>query len=78
VIRQDLVNNTSKVVDFECTLYVPERVHQRQQLLQVAPGRMTRYYRYERGTELKGKVLWLKCKQLNSNQYLNYRATINW
>jgi hypothetical protein len=78
VIRQDLVNNTSKVVDFECTLYVPERVHQRQQLLQVAPGRMTRYYRLERGTELKGKVLWLKCKQLNSNQYLNYRATMNW
>jgi hypothetical protein len=78
VIRQDLVNNTNRTLDFECTLFAPDRVHLRQQLLQVPPGRVTRYYRLEQGAELKGKTVWLRCQQLDNGRYLNYRTNIDW
>ncbi len=78
LIRQDLVNNTNKILDFECTLFVPDRVHRRQQILQIPPGQATRYYRLENGNELKGKTLWLRCKQLDTGRFLNYRAEIDW
>jgi hypothetical protein len=73
-----LVNNTNRTLDFECTLFAPDRVHLRQQLLQVPPGRVTRYYRLEQGAELKGKTVWLRCQQLDNGRYLNYRTNIDW
>lgn len=78
VIRQDLVNNTDRVLDFECTLFAPDRVHVRQQLLQIPPGRVTRYYRLEKATELKGKTIWLRCQQLDNGRFLNYRTNVDW
>lgn len=78
VIRQDLVNNTNRVLDFECTLFAPDRVHIRQQLLQVPPGRVTRFYRLEKATELKGKTVWLRCQQLDNGRFLNYRTNVDW
>lgn len=78
VIRQDLVNNTDRILDFECTLFAPDRVHVRQQLLQIPPGRVTRYYRLEKATELKGKTVWLRCQQLDNGRFLNYRTNVDW
>jgi hypothetical protein len=78
VIRQDLVNNTDRILDFECTLFAPDRVHVRQQLLQIPPGRVTRYYRLEKAAELKGKTVWLRCQQLDNGRFLNYRTNVDW
>lgn len=78
VIRQDLVNNTDRKLDFECTLFAPDRVHVRQQLLQIPPGRVTRYYRLEKAAELKGKTVWLRCQQLDNGRFLNYRTNVDW
>jgi hypothetical protein len=78
VIRQDLVNNTEKTLDFECTMFAPDRVHVRQQMLQIPPGRVTRYYRLPNAAELKGKTVWLRCEQLDTGRFLNYRTNIDW
>lgn len=78
VIRQDLVNNTERILDFECTLFAPDRVHVRQQLLQIPPGRVTRFYRLANAAELKGKTVWLRCQQLDNGRFLNYRTNVDW
>jgi hypothetical protein len=74
IVEQQLVNNTTRSLSFNCYLYAPGRRRLRQQLLDVGPGRAARTFVLPNGRELLGKTLWLRAEEIGGTRVLNYRV----
>ena len=74
IVEQYLTNNTAYPLNLNCYLYAPGRRRARQQILNMAPGRVTRSFVLPNGQELLGQPLWLQVEEIGGKRVLNYQV----
>jgi hypothetical protein len=72
-IEQTIINNTQPLeyFDFDCSLFVPGRIRQRQTVTRVGASRDRRLYVINAADSLIGKRIWLRAEQVNGRRVLN-------
>jgi len=81
-IKQLIVNNTrpEERLNFECTLYVPNRKRMQRIVTKLGNGRDTQEYRLPDADALRGQELQLRAQQIGGSRVLNLRWKVgeNW
>jgi len=74
-IEQIITNNIEpgEILNFRCSLFVPDRKRQRRIVTKLGKGRDRKFYYVPDAESLRGKTLWLRAEQINGNRVLNYR-----
>ncbi len=72
-IEQYLTNRTKELLDFKCSLYVPNRRRLVSQVIQLGPERDLKRYRVPNGKELIGKVITLRAEEIGGERTYNFR-----
>jgi hypothetical protein len=75
IVDQHLINQSDKLVSFNCLLFAPDRRRQRLQVLNAGRGRTTNRFVLPNGKELIEKSLWLRAEEIGGVRILNYRTT---
>ena len=77
-VEQRIVNRTDppQMFDFDCQLFVPGQVRQRQPVSRLGQGEDKRFYYLPSADELVGKELWLRCEQVDGRRVLNQRHIV--
>ncbi|MHB0956501.1 MAG: hypothetical protein ACYC0X_10155 [Pirellulaceae bacterium] len=73
IVEQHLTNNAPYPLNLNCYLYAPGRRRARQQILDMAPGRITRSFMLPDGQELLGQPLWFRVEEIGGSRGLNYQ-----
>lgn len=71
VVEQHLINNTDKLVSFNCLLYAPGRRRDKRQVFNLGRGKSTNNFVLPNGQELLGKTLWLRAEEYGGTRILN-------
>ncbi len=72
----EAVNQQPTPLSFDCFLLVPNRPHERAQIVNLT-NRVTKLIVLDGANDLIGQTLWLRCEQSFSNRVMNYRIEIN-
>ena len=77
-VEQRIINSTQpvEVFNFNCQLFIPGRVRQKQFVTRLGQGEDKRFYYLEDGASLVGQELWLRCEQVDGLRVLNHRLTV--
>jgi hypothetical protein len=77
-VEQRIINSTQpvEVFNFNCQLFIPGRVRQKQFVTRLGQGEDKRSYYLEDGASLIGQELWLRCEQVDGLRVLNHRLTV--
>jgi hypothetical protein len=72
-VVQTIVNNTDpvEILDFDCELFIPNRVRQRQFVRRLGQGEDQRVYVLQNPDQLRGQDLWLRATQKDGTRVLN-------
>ncbi|MFO0942347.1 MAG: hypothetical protein U0930_16535 [Pirellulales bacterium] len=76
--RVELLNKTSRSIDFDCTLFPPGQPYLRLPMSNLSPGTNSLRQRLalpEKINEANGQV-WIRCEQVRSPLTLNYLVTV--
>jgi hypothetical protein len=77
-IEQIVTNRTDppEVLDFRCSLFVPDVRRQRLQVTKLGAGTDHKFYHLPDAERLRGQTLWLRLEQDGGRRVLNYRWTV--
>lgn len=77
-IEQRIVNNTEplEILNFNCSLFIPGRVRQRQTVAKLGRGEDKRFYYVPWTDDLKGAEVLLRAEQLDGQRLLNVRFIV--
>ena len=77
-IEQVILNQTkpAEVLDFACTLYIPNRRRQKEFVTKLGQGRDNKVYYIPDADSLRGKEMRLRAEQVGGRRILNYRWTV--
>ena len=78
-VEQRISNQTSplETLDFNCSLFIPGRVRERQVVTRLSEGEDRRVYILPRADALHGKELWLRAEQIDGRRVLNFRWKVD-
>lgn len=80
-VEQRIVNNTKppEILDFNCTLFIPGQIRQKQVVNKLTPNSDgdKRLYFVPNAASLRGKQLWLRAEQIDGRRVLNYRLRVD-
>jgi hypothetical protein len=78
-VEQRITNQTKpqETLDFNCSLFIPGRVRQRQVVTRLGEGEDRRVYVLPKADALRGKELWLRAEQVDGRRVLNYRWKVD-
>ena len=73
-IEQIITNTTEplEVLDFNCSLFIPGQIRQKQVVTKLGKGQDKRFYHIPFTDSLRGKALWLRAEQIDGRRVLNY------
>jgi hypothetical protein len=74
VVEQQTTNHTDERINFRFFLYAPQRRSKRSHILGLDRGQEIKTYRFPGGRELLGKVLWLRCEEIDGPRIFNHRV----
>ena len=75
-IRAMLVNGSTSPVNFDCSLYIPERRKLSMDFFNAMPGISRQKMVIVNAEDLKGKAMIFRAREFNGNRALNYRIKI--
>jgi hypothetical protein len=75
IVKQEMTNNTDRLVDFKCYLSAPGRRRMQNQVYRLGRGTDVKFYRFGNGRDLLGKTLQLKAEEIDGPRSFNYTLT---
>ena len=75
-VEQQIINNTTDVLNFNCSLFIPGQIRQKQVVTKLGRGEDKRFYYVPDFESLRGKQLWLRAEQIDGRRVLNYRLNV--
>lgn len=77
-VEQRIINRTNppQMFDFDCQLFVPGQIRQKQRVARLSQGEDKRYYYVPNADDLVGQELWLRCEQVDGRRVLNQRHIV--
>lgn len=78
-IEQRIINKTDppETLDFNCSLFIPGQVRQRQVVTRLGQGEDKRVYILPNADQLRGRDLWLRAEQIDGPRVLNYHWKVD-
>lgn len=73
IVRQEFLNNSPRLLNFDNSLYAPGRQRQRRTLSIPANSQVVQEFSWNKGEELIGKDLLLRCEEQSGLRTLNFR-----
>jgi hypothetical protein len=73
IVRQEFLNNSPRLLNFDNSLYAPGRQRQRRTLSVPANSQVVQEFSWNNGKELVGKDLLLRCEEQSGLRTLNFR-----
>lgn len=74
-LEQKIINKTNppETLSFNCSLFVPGQIRQKQLVTKLGLGEDSRYYAVPFSPDLVGKDIWLRAEQIDGRRVLNFR-----